>query len=906
MLQAPTTESNERSETRRAAAGPESLQKLYCGYTGPGQTVGGIQDGDGTAGSGPRPGVASLRQRWAALQKTLGNQAVLRMLSRSAPAIQAKLSVNRPGDQYEQEANRVAEQVIGMPDSDFAPRPAPASGKRLELQRQCACGGSTGAGAVCPDCENEKVMRSDAGAAPASEAPPIVHEVLRSSGEPLNPATRAFFEPRFGHDFSAVRIHTDSRAKASAAALNALAFTLRHHIVLGAAPSSDHQGHSGWLLAHELAHVVQQGAARQFPAQNNTRAPYWPQANQCTVATSPPHLARHRIGAVLQRATKKGCIAPSFVVDIATASAFGTVAETLVELDYLKSLGGRPFVDVFLDNPMGPLSYIAFLASHYPSLNKALLAVQISLSGGVLVPDILDTRSDEFYDVKPNSIDGRAAGRGKLAALDAFMTFNSLPYTRGSSYTPSPFIPIPLAGPALVASLTALVGPAVAIPALACGLPLVTIKPERSAAGLLVYEVCVEADLDCYLKVLALDALIAAVIIAAIASGGASLPETVPELIPALVPALAAEALPTTSQTSPAAQAQAKLTANQPGDPYEQEADRVAEQVMRMPDPAATPSAVGQIASSMPSLQRQCACGGSESECEACKEDREEGLLQRKTQDTSAAASEVPPIVHEVLRSPGQPLDPETRAFFEPRFDRDFSQVRVHADAPSAESAAMLKARAYTLGNNIVFGAGERAPGADRRLLAHELTHVIQQQRGQSVAMVQREELADDPYPSTEDGEQPGLFSLSDEGLEFIKRHEGVRLNLYPDSQGHCTIGIGHLVHRGKCNGSEPENFKKGLTEEEVTDLFRTDLENYEAAVSGSVTSRLNQYYFDALVSFTFNVGIGAFKGSGVLKQLNAKNYSKVPDELMKWLKPPEIKGRRSDEANLFRTGNYS
>ena len=91
----------------------------------------------------------------------------------------------------------------------------------------------------------------------------------------------------------------------------------------------------------------------------------------------------------------------------------------------------------------------------------------------------------------------------------------------------------------------------------------------------------------------------------------------------------------------------------------------------------------------------------------------------------------VPPLVHEVVRSAGQPLDPATRAFMEPRFGHDFSQVRVHTDAKAAESARDLNANAYTVGRNIVFGAGQFLPGTQvgRQLLSHELTHVVQQGR---------------------------------------------------------------------------------------------------------------------------------------------------------------------------------
>ncbi len=117
------------------------------------------------------------------------------------------------------------------------------------------------------------------------------------------------------------------------------------------------------------------------------------------------------------------------------------------------------------------------------------------------------------------------------------------------------------------------------------------------------------------------------------------------------------------------------------------------------------------------------------------------GVLQRKCRkkkpllQRSAAGSvrvTVPPIVHEVLRLPGQPLDQETRAFMEPRFGHDFSRVRVHTDARAAESARAVNALAYTVGKDVVFGTGKYTPETSKgqRLLAHELTHVVQQQPG--------------------------------------------------------------------------------------------------------------------------------------------------------------------------------
>lgn len=143
------------------------------------------------------------------------------------------------------------------------------------------------------------------------------------------------------------------------------------------------------------------------------------------------------------------------------------------------------------------------------------------------------------------------------------------------------------------------------------------------------------------------------------------------------------------------------------------------------PKPAFTPAPSGL-------LQRKCACGsapGMDGECSECRGKRL--TVQRRAVKRGAPAA-VPPIVHDVLRSPGQPLAPAIRAFMEPRFGHDFSRVRVHTDGRAAESARAVGAMGYTVGRDIVFEVGQYAPGteAGRRLLAHELAHVVQQRQG--------------------------------------------------------------------------------------------------------------------------------------------------------------------------------
>jgi hypothetical protein len=129
-------------------------------------------------------------------------------------------------------------------------------------------------------------------------------------------------------------------------------------------------------------------------------------------------------------------------------------------------------------------------------------------------------------------------------------------------------------------------------------------------------------------------------------------------------------------------------------------------------------------------LQRACACGqhsGNGGECEECKKKRQ-GTLQRAALG-NLPTHEIPPIVHDVLNSPGQRLDKQTRAFMEPRFGHDFSDIHIHTDAKAAKSARAVNALAYTVGQNVVFGENQYMPQTveGRRLLAHELTHTLQQ-----------------------------------------------------------------------------------------------------------------------------------------------------------------------------------
>ena len=139
---------------------------------------------------------------------------------------------------------------------------------------------------------------------------------------------------------------------------------------------------------------------------------------------------------------------------------------------------------------------------------------------------------------------------------------------------------------------------------------------------------------------------------------------------------------------------------------------------------------------------------------------------------------------------------------------------------------------------------------------------------------------------------------MSDKGIEMLKRSEGVELRPYKDTTGKWTVGVGHLML--------PNDEMKDYSEVEVNTMLKSDLKLAEDTINRLVLVPLTQTEFDALVHFTFNVGIRAFKLSTLLRKLNNKQYIGAANEFMAWTKQKELIGRRKKERNLFLNEVYS
>lgn len=199
-------------------------------------------------------------------------------------------------------------------------------------------------------------------------------------------------------------------------------------------------------------------------------------------------------------------------------------------------------------------------------------------------------------------------------------------------------------------------------------------------------------------------------------------------------------------------------------------------------------------------VQRKCACGGTpgvDGECEQCR--RKRLSLQRKANDGSALAS-VPPLVHDVINSPGRPLDAGTRDLMQARFGHDFSQVRVHTDSAAEASARAVNARAYTVGQDIAFDRGQYQPSTPdgQHLLAHELAHTIQQRGLQKSARDARlDTRADSVYEREAESAADAVTAARSPIITALPRQPLVSRKLSSECYDAASRGLSNPEFRG-------------------------------------------------------------------------------------------------------------
>lgn len=296
---------------------------------------------------------------------------------------------------------------------------------------------------------------------------------------------------------------------------------------------------------------------------------------------------------------------------------------------------------------------------------------------------------------------------------------------------------------------------------------------------------------------------------------------------------------------------QSKLSVSEPSDALEQDADRVAEQVMLMPEPQA------------PRMMLSVTQTGQSSA------------------DNRSLQEFIPKIVYDVRGRDGRSLDTQTRAFFEPRLGVDLTQVRVHEDPEAARSAKAIAARAYTLGNHIVFGAGQHAPGTTegRRLLAHELTHVVQQsslfgsigQCGHDGPILQRSVEAREPGPgeaSAFERRDELAARLSNISTSIVYRFDGNNLLYHvTDNEGLTwfdqqlmgfidraqVVPLRLITSKGLLPGGRPtvvDAFKSGYVD--LDDLLAADDMAFQLSIIHVLTERFSvPRYAQRLGAFT-------------------------------------------------------
>lgn len=574
--------------------------------------------------------------------------------------IQKKLAISEPGDAYEQEADRVAKQVVRMPSEDVGKK-QPASVNHPMVQCRVSSGGTD-----------------------LAEAPSIVHDVLDSPGQPFDAVTRAYFEPRFQHDFSHVRVHATDAGEQSARAVNAQAYTVGHDIVFGEGGFPPQTDKGRYLIAHELSHVVQQS------------------------------------GSVGPRESHQG------FTDVARA----VPSQKLVQRD--EATGNSAPESCPFKEPV--------------SAGVAKI-IESELSRGRAANYDADELQTAFFHTHNQREVIANCCNAELAAAEHYF------YSRYSvaNHDYSPF------------EMKALVWGYGVFKFLVPRLGNCPKSANTQGSQDWGYKGIQDAERDLFFQNLSQK-----------------------------------------DKSSDENLMQAKPSIGTSTDPLELEADRVAERVIRMSPAEMSRNQNDRI--TRPLVQRRASTG------------------------TAAGRAEVPPIVHEVLNSRGQPLDPATRAFFEPRYGHDFSEVRVHTDEKAAKSARVVNALAYTVGRDVVFRAGQYAleTMGGQLLLAHELAHVVQQsglggarsgEAHEAEAHLAADAVASDRTPSVALAARPSIARAPHNDRAF-GGEQGMGFRQYSQQQGWQIIEgpSGSGGHNANASGFDAIAYNPKLDELHIVD----------------------------------------------------------------------------------------
>ncbi|MGB6742639.1 MAG: DUF4157 domain-containing protein, partial [Terracidiphilus sp.] len=574
-------------------------------------------------------------------------------------------------------------------------------------------------------------------AGPAEDvAPPIVDQVLSSSGRPLDKATRDYFEPRFGYDFSKVRIHSDAQAAESARAVNALAYTVGERVAFASGRYSPQSSEGRRLLAHELAHTIQQtspAAAATHTANPGAAIPSRAfKSNRALHAAAPgptapsvpcgasrqmqrkielrdqPHVSGFaRVPELLNRLS---AISPNLKFILGHSNSLNIESKTGAKLNEIDATKLNNFEKQMVDYVKSPNLIPLRITTSHGRLGdpqhgfNTQIAFDDYHSGYVDIDDLLASddlglQEDIVHFLRERNAVPNYAGRLGSDSLAQTTRESHTEFEvahekgidaeeelmrgffgdRSIQFNPDPD---PKVGPGSRGFINNRNDHIYTIMQFGTG----------SQSGVQSFHVHVET-----------------------ADGRTLTPDQFKALVQSRK---GAGSVPVHPKTANGAQPNLLpgLRISVPGDALEQEADCTAEAVLNsswqsLPATPSRPSA---------DMHPQSASASSR---------RENAPAVQREAAGPAQLDAAPPVVGRVLQSSGRPLDKATRDYFEPRFGYDFSKVRIHTDAQAAESARSVNALAYTVGDRIAFAAGRYSPQSSegRRLLAHELTHTMQQ-----------------------------------------------------------------------------------------------------------------------------------------------------------------------------------